>query len=680
MRYKGSVISATPPTTSSTTATGVWTLPQQMQAQGAGNWPYGGPFTYIEDVFSTYLYTGNGSTQTITNGINLSTNGGMVWTKCRSNAQNNFVFDTIRGPNSPLITNTNGDVTDNYNTYFSPDTNIVLGTSTGYSLAQTGGGTNTNNYTYASWTFRKQPKFFDVVTYTGTGSVATIAHNLGAVPGCVIVKDLDAGGYNWQVYHISLTSAAYSIQLNQTAAQSSQPTIWNSTAPTSTNFTVGTSSAVNASGKTYVAYLFASNAGGFGLTGNDNVVTCGSFTYSGSAVTVNLGYEPQFIIAKGSDRVIGWEMYDVMRGMPAGTGSNTAQLVPNTSAAESVAGYPYHPTATGFIVDAGYYTNPTTVIYIAIRRGPMKVPTVGTSVFSPNTSSASAGTALVTNFPVDLSISTLRSSTDGRYFSDRLRGVNSTGQTANQPYLSSNTTNAEASAASFPRGWDNTQILVPPYYAGVSSIWWNLRRAPGFFDEVCYTGTGSATTVSHNLNAVPEIIILKGRSIISNWYVGSNIFATNWNQGCLLDNSGAANTWSGNVFNATAPTSTIFSLGGVTSNASGSTYVAYLFATCPGVSKVGSYSGTGATQTIDCGFTGGARFVLIKRTDSTGDWYAWDTARGMVAGTDPSTLLNTTAAEVNANSVYTTGVGFQIVSTAAGINASGGTYIFLAVA
>jgi hypothetical protein len=125
----------------------------------------------------------------------------------------------------------------------------------------------------------------------------------------------------------------------------------------------------------------------------------------------------------------------------------------------------------------------------------------------------------------------------------------------------------------------------------------------------------------------------------------------------------------------------VFSLGTATEvNTSTATYVAYLFATCPGVSKVGSYTGTGATQTINCGFTGGARFVLIKRTDSIGDWYIWDTVRGMVSGTDPSLLPNTTNAEVNANSVYTATTGFQIVSTAAGINASGGTYIFLAIA
>ena len=109
-------------------------------------------------------------------------------------------------------------------------------------------------------------------------------------------------------------------------------------------------------------------------------------------------------------------------------------------------------------------------------------------------------------------------------------------------------------------------------------------------------------------------------------------------------------------------------------------YVAYLFASCPGVSKIGSYTGTGATLTINCGFTGGARYVLIKRTDTTSDWFVWDTARGMVAGTDPYLLADSIAAQVNANNVYTTGVGFQIVGTGAGINASGGTYIYLAIA
>ena len=117
-------------------------------------------------------------------------------------------------------------------------------------------------------------------------------------------------------------------------------------------------------------------------------------------------------------------------------------------------------------------------------------------------------------------------------------------------------------------------------------------------------------------------------------------------------------------------------------NKSAATYVAYLFASCPGVSKVGSYTGTGTTKQIDCGFTGGARFVLIKRTDSTGDWYVYDSARGIVSGDDPYLLINSTAAEVtNTDYVDTYSAGFELSSTApAGLNANGGTYIFLAIA
>ena len=95
---------------------------------------------------------------------------------------------------------------------------------------------------------------------------------------------------------------------------------------------------------------------------------------------------------------------------------------------------------------------------------------------------------------------------------------------------------------------------------------------------------------------------------------------------------------------------------------------------------MGSYTGTGTTQTINCGFTGGARFVLIKRTDDAGNWYVWDTARGMVSGADPRLALDSTVAEVNQDFVYTASGGFQIVTSNSNVNASGGTYIFLAIA
>jgi hypothetical protein len=113
------------------------------------------------------------------------------------------------------------------------------------------------------------------------------------------------------------------------------------------------------------------------------------------------------------------------------------------------------------------------------------------------------------------------------------------------------------------------------------------------------------------------------------------------------------------------------------------TYIAYLFATLAGISKVGSYTGDGTTgKVIDCGFTTGARFILIKRTDSTGDWYVWDSGRGIVAGNDPHLSLNTITAEVTTDdSVDPDSSGFIVNQNATtNINVTSATYIFLAFA
>jgi hypothetical protein len=224
-----------------------------------------------------------------------------------------------------------------------------------------------------------------------------------------------------------------------------------------------------------------------------------------------------------------------------------------------------------------------------------------------------------------------------------------------------------------------------PGYTATNGLGYNyinyfFRRAPGFFDEVCYTGTGANRTVSHNLGVVPELMIVKGRSGALAWQVYSSGLA---NTEYLVLNTTAAKATGATRWNSTTPTSSVFSLGTSDfTNQVSTTYVAYLFATVAGVSKVGSYTGTGTTNQINCGFTGGARFVLIKRTDSTGDWYVWDSARGIVAGNDPYLLLNSTAAEVtNTDYVDIYSAGFEISSTApAAINANGGTYIFLAIA
>ena len=636
---------------------------------------------YIEDVFSTYLYTGNGSTQTITNGIDLSGKGGLVWLKNRTDdfsysAANYFVDSARSSFRSYLISNTTAKADPE-----SAGSGVTSVSTTGFVLGTSNVSTNTSGVTYASWTFRKQAKFFDVVTYTGNGANRTIAHNLGSVPGSIFVKRTDTTG-DWQVYHRSLANTEYMV-LNSGNVKATGTTRWNSTTPTSTVFSLGTDATVNANGGTYVAYLFAHDAGGFGATGTDNVISCGSYTGNATdGQLVTLGYEPQWILVKRTDAVGDWMLVDVMRGAIANGNYPCANLYPNLSDAETLAGT-FGPDPVGFRIGASTSTNAngSPYIYIAIRRGPMRTPTAGTSVFSPIASSAATGTTLTTSFPVDAQIFSLRTGTTNKNNTyDRLRRVSST-TTESGARLITSSTAAETAAGNETRLWNNTSFQMPSTFGGASTVFWNFRRAPGFFDVVCYTGVGGNTTLNHNLNAVPELMIVKIRSgSTGSWPVYVSSLGNN--QYLLLNTSAASVTGAGTLWNNTSPTSSNFSVGSDGwVNTAGSTYVAYLFATVAGVSKVGSYTGTGTTKQIDCGFTGGARFVLIKRTDTTGDWYVWDSARGISSGNDPYLLLNSTAAEVTTtNYVDTTSVGFQVTAAApAALNASGGSYLFLAV-
>jgi hypothetical protein len=623
---------------------------------------------YIEDVFSTYLYTGTGGADlTVTNGIDLATKGGIVWKKQRNGVADHLIYQAPGVGDSWLV----------------PNSTAALATGADYIDFSTTGfvdrsGDSASN-TYVTWTFRKQKKFFDVVTYTGDGSASPrqIAHSLGSVPGFIVIKRTDTTS-DWTVWHRSVTGNAF-LQTND-AWQAGYTRI---TTPDSTTFTVGTSIMVNASGGTYVAYLFAHNAGGFGLAGTDNVISCGSFTTGSNgkmSAPVNLGYEAQWLLAKNINSAENWVLYDTMRGM---NNTEYAALNPNSSGAEYTGTSAISATATGFDTPTanGPFANSTTYIYIAIRRGPMKVPTVGTSVFSPVVYTGNGGTQTITsNFPVDFTITDNRpkNSAAATDFKNRLRG--------SDRHLGSQYNYQEQTEISGLISFDrNTSVGmgVGPRTndSGVSYVTRMFRRAPSFFDEVCYTGTGVARTVTHNLTVVPELMIVKTRvGTVDDWGVYTT--ATG-NTGSLRLNTSAAFNVQSVVWNNTSPTSSVFTVGtNSMTNANTVTYVAYLFATAPGVSKVGSYTGTGTTLQINCGFTGGARFVMIKRTDDTGDWYVWDTARGIIAGNDPYLLFNSTAAEVtNTDYVDTYSAGFEISSTApAAINASGGSFIFLAIA
>jgi hypothetical protein len=310
----------------------------------------------IADAFSTDLYTGNGGTQTITNGLDLDGEGGLVWTKSRSTSGSHRLADTERGAgyylssNLDWVSNAGGGVSS-----FNSD---------GFSL-NSGGTENGSGTTYVAWTFRKAPKFFDVVTYTGDGTAfRSVAHNLGITPGLVIVKNLSTAK-DWAVgvvgQHImTLNSTAASPQYNDGYINPNN----NTDETFYLNSNAGLKGKINDTGDSYVAYIFAHD------TDDDSVIQCGSYTGNGSTSgpVITLGWEPQWLLIKLS-AAANWFLYDSQRS-PSNPRNKVIQ--PNLSAAEfQTAAVNIDFNSTGFQCKTGDpSTNASggTYIYMAIRK------------------------------------------------------------------------------------------------------------------------------------------------------------------------------------------------------------------------------------------------------------------------------------------------------------------------
>lgn len=634
---------------------------------------------FVEDVFSTYLYYGTGATQTLTGGVDFN-QGGMVWIKCRNSALDHAVYDTARGATFELSTaSSGGQLTQSTGVTSFGSTGATIGSST---------KVNTNGYTYAAWSFRKAPKFFDIVTFSGTGVARTINHNLGVVPGMIWVKCTSSTG-NWYVYHKDVGASSYLV-LDTSNSVVSSTTAWNATSPTATNFSIGSLAGVNASGFNYVAYLFAHD------TSENGVVQCGVYTGNGAAPgpTVNLGWEPQFILIKRANTTASasdWFLFDAMRGIYSG--ASDYYIMPDATNAEGNSNLiTLNPTGFQLAASIGAVNrNGDPYIYIAIRR-PMKMPTSGSQVLEIVTRTGnSTNNAIVgTSVRADLAIIKNRGGTGGAVWLDRVRGT---------PYLTPTTTAVEASdTAVNPANPFDMQVGVkvgggaPTGTTNANSstyVNYLLSRAAGFLDIVTYTGNGTqGFTFNHNLEVSPSFIIIKQRDTAAqNWYSWNDTQnGTNWWQYYVLFNgTNAMAAYGGLLGLGAAPTSTTVTLGSSSLiNGSGVSYIAYLFANRSGVLKVGSYTGNGTTINVDCGFAAGARFVLLRRTSTGGgNWFVFDSVRGITSSTDPYFAMNGTAAEVTSiNAVAPLTGGFSVTqeATSTNLNVSAATYIYVAIA
>jgi len=654
----------------------------------------GGAGLDVDEVFSTFLYDGNDNgsgsdeTQIINNGLDLSNEGGLVWIKQRNSGGNDahFLYDTERGANKYVRTNSTG----------------AEGTqSTGQSSFNNNGFTLTgelNNYTgkdYVSWSFRKAEGFMDIQTWTGnSASDRAIPHNLNTTVGMIIVKRLNSTE-DWGVWHRDIHANTTKVMyLNKSDALSTSSSIFGATNPTSTHFYVGDHPVSNNNNDTYVAYIFAhnNNDGKFGPDSDQDIIKCGSFYSDGTGVfpTVDLGFEPQFVLVKSTTST-SWYLLDTLRGYSK---TGTQPLEANASAAETTSWgsttYLGAPTATGFDGNGtGSGITSATVIYMAIRRGPLAAPDDATKVFDVEAYSGnSAGDnttvkKLTPDFAGDMALIKARNATQGWQIFDKLRGSGAV--------FTPNSSAAEENFASAYSGasvaFNNTELVLTGSGTSTGSynnnahnlVAWMWKRAPSYFDVVAYSGTGSARTVSHNLGVAPEMIWVKNRDAVKAWIVfhkGLNGGTNPATYAMLLSGTDAefetASRW-----NNTAPTSSVFSVGdALQANGSGNSMIAYLFATVAGVSKVGSYSHTnGSATNVDCGFSNGARFIIIKRTDSTSDWRVFDSVRGIVSGNDNYLLLNDTDAESVYDFVDPLSSGFTVAS-----NYDTGDYIFYAIA
>jgi len=281
-------------------------------------------YTTIDDpsaYFQTTLYTGNDTARSITNSGNSDLQPDWIWIKGRSETVNHVLFDSVRGAQKELNSDTNE----------AEETQAQMVTSfnsNGFGMG-TSGGSNSNTITYAAWQWKAGTSFtndasgtgigsidsagsvnndagFSIVTYTGNDAVATVKHGLSSAPKMMIIKDRTADTTNdWLVYHDAIGNTK-SIKLNLTAAAGTDAPAWNNTSPTSSVFTIARNGNINGSSNTIVAYCFAEKQGysKFGsYKGNGNVD--GTFVYT--------GFKPAWIMTKVTNTTSNWFLHDNKR-------------------------------------------------------------------------------------------------------------------------------------------------------------------------------------------------------------------------------------------------------------------------------------------------------------------------------------------------------------------------------
>lgn len=256
----------------------------------------------VADLFAVLTYTGDGASARDLAGPDMS-GGGMVYIRPRTNVGGYFIYsDDGSSPRQALTSSTAVDAAA-----------AASFTSTGISLTSDSPH-NVLGRPYVAFFFKKAPRFFDVVKWTGTGATQSLSHALGVEPGAIIVKRTSATS-TWIMYHEGLGPTRRK-NISAALASAVDATAWNNTAPTTADFTVGSYASINASGAAIWAFLFAHDLA------SDGVIRACSWTGNGSSTGPNvaLGWDPQFVLM-GADNSATMASFDTTRS-PGFTGND----------------------------------------------------------------------------------------------------------------------------------------------------------------------------------------------------------------------------------------------------------------------------------------------------------------------------------------------------------------------
>ena len=667
--------------------------------------------------FNTVTYTGNGGANSIT-GVGFQPD--FTWIKSRVSTNPHNLFDSIRGAGFSLMSNNTAAEIDEtgYFTSFDAD---------GFSFGLGGGNTNFNGYDYVAWNFKaggaavtntdgtitsqvsaNTEAGFSIVSYTGTGANGTVGHGLSLEPKFIITKNRNDSAENWNCWHTGLSGNGYRIILNTSQAEDgTSPTVWNSNInPTLTTFSLGSAAAANGNGNSHIAYCFAEVEG---------FSSFGSYVGTGaSSNTVITGFEPAFVMIKKTNSTSRWRIWDNKRDLENPRSKN---LFAEDSIAET--GRPTHTTQdmnffeNGFEIpsgmDAELNGSGDTFIYMAFAADPTAVEPTLEDSFNTVLYTGNRGTKEVTGigFQPDFVWIKNRNAIASNFLHDTVRGKNNN-------YYESLISNGTFAESTTNQAWHDSYGWISDIYDGGFTVnqgsviddpsynntqdyvaWaWKGAEIPAInsngsipsvvsanpaagFSIVSWTGNASTATIGHGLGLAPKMIITKARNVAGTRW---NTFHASVGTGkyLSLETANAASTFA--LAWPTLPDEDVWYMSSW-ENYTGENYISYVFAEVAGFSKFGSYSGTGASgNTVTVGFE--PAFVMIKRTDVAGNgWLIADNKRDT---TNPIELFlspNTSQAEFPiTNGIDFNVTDFTIDSTNGSLNASGGTYIYMAFA